>query len=206
MNTDQHDQFNLQTNVQFLRGVGPRRAKLFGELGVQTVGDLLEYFPRNYEFRPPLTLINEINVDHNVTVAGEIDSMRFNKRSRPPRLNVILGDSTGKCHLVWFHGGYISDKLFPGDRIAAWGKVARYKDVMQIVNPQWTKVQDFEELMAQEGSARAIYPATSDLSSQEIAKVISQSFDKMLPLVQERYTEAFRSERFKKDFDSRQLH
>ena len=195
MNIDQQDQFNLQTNVQFLRGVGPRRAQLFSQLGIKTVGDLLEYFPRDYEFRPPLTLIKEINVDQNVTVAGEIDSMRFNKRSRPPRLNVILCDPTGKCHLVWFHGGYLCDKLFPGDRIAAWGKVARYKDTMQIVNPRWIKVNDFDELIAQEGSATPIYPATAELSSLEIARVISQSLDKVLPLVKERYTQPFRTER-----------
>ena len=63
------------TKVQFLRGVGPRRAELFGQLGVEAVADLLEYYPRNHEFLPPLALINELMENQQATIAGQVCRM-----------------------------------------------------------------------------------------------------------------------------------
>ncbi|MCF7958768.1 MAG: hypothetical protein K9M57_10005, partial [Phycisphaerae bacterium] len=147
----------LETDVQFLRGVGPRKAAVFNKLGVKCAGDLLEYFPRSYEFRPPFTMMNELFPDHNVTVAGEIVQMRFNARSRPPRMDVTLEDPTGRCRLVWFHGGYLRDKFFPEDKIAAWGKIARYKDTLQITNPGWKEITDIDQVLQEQGHATPVY-------------------------------------------------
>jgi ATP-dependent DNA helicase RecG len=190
---NQQGQFSLDTEVQFLKGVGPRRAELFGQLGVRTVGDLLEYFPRSHEFRPPLSLIDEIYRGHLVTVAGQILSMRYIARSRPPRLNLTLEDPSGQCQLVWFHGGYLRDSFVPGDFITAWGKVSQYKEVLQIANPRWMKVDDAEQLFRDENIGSAIYPASGELSSVEIARIISNSLDRMLELVPDRYDVELRS-------------
>ena len=117
-----HD-LDRQTEVRFLKGVGPRRAEHFAKLGVHTVEDLLEYFPHRYEFMPPLTLMKDMERDQQVTVLGEVVNMRFNRRSRPAYLEVFLRDDTSQCRLIWFHGGYLRDKFLPEDKVAAWGKV-----------------------------------------------------------------------------------
>jgi len=181
--------------VQFLPGVGPRRAQSFAQLGVQTVGDLLEYYPRDYEFLPPLTLMKDLLVNQHVTIAGQISQTRFNGRTRPPRMEAILNDSTDRCFLVWFHGGYLKGSIVPGDKIAAWGKVARYKEILQLVNPRWMKVEGIEDIDKRRQKAEAVYPAGADLNSPEIARVIRQALPTMTPMVEELFPEEFRQQK-----------
>jgi len=192
---DPQSQLQRDTEVRFLKGVGPRRAEFFAQLGVRTVADLLEYFPRDYEFLPPLFLMEEMNPDQSVTIAGEAIDLRYVSRSRPPRLDLTLRDSTGFCRLTWFHGGYLRDKFLPGDKIAAWGKVSRYKEILQLVNPRWIKIEGVEEIERRQNVGEAIYPASSDLSSGEIARVMRESLKFMLEVEEERYGQEFFRER-----------
>lgn len=191
MNTN----IDLDTEVCFLRGVGPRRAEFFERLGVRTAGDLLEHYPRDYEFYPPMILMAELLVSQNVTIAGRILNMRYNRRSRPPRFDIVLADDTGQCRLTWFHGGYLSDRFIPGDTIAAWGKVSRYKGTLQMVNPHWKKVEAIEELLEREGSGGAIYRAGGDLSSPEISRVVRNSLDQLVDLVEEYFDDDYLQKR-----------
>ncbi|KPK76515.1 MAG: hypothetical protein AMJ79_06430 [Phycisphaerae bacterium SM23_30] len=195
MTPEQEQKFDRFTKVQFLRGVGPRRAELFEQLGIKTAGELLEYYPRGYEFLPPPALIKELTVDQQATIAGQVVQMRYNRRSRPPRMELALRDSTGSCRLVWFHGGYLQDKFLPGDMIAAWGKVTRYKEIIQLVNPRWMQVRDIEDIKERQERGEAIYPACNDMSSGEIARIIRHSLDLMLEGVEEPFSDAFRGER-----------
>ncbi len=195
MEAEKRTQFNALTSVQFLRGVGPHRAKVFAQIGVATALDLLEYYPRNHVFRPPVTLSNELVAGMNATVAGKVKSIKFNPRSRPPKLDITLMDPAGSCKLVWFHGAYIKDKIQSGDNLIAWGKVNKYRKITQIVNPKWTKIQDIEELFDGDEYAESIYPATADLSSAIICRTIRQSLEKLLPLTKERFTDNFLSKR-----------
>jgi len=195
MNGEREVKLDRLTEVRFLRGVGPRRAELFAQLAVFTAGDLLEYYPRQHEFLPAVFLLNELTVDHLVTVVGQVANLRYSARSRPPRLELTLRDGTGRCRLLWFHGRYLQDKFLPGDKIAAWGKVSRYKEILQLVNPHWMKVESLEQLQQIGRTGRAIYPATGALSSGEIARVIRESLDSMLEMAEERYEDDFRIQR-----------
>lgn len=189
-----HD-LDRQTEVRFLKGVGPRRAEHFAKLGVHTVGDLLEYFPHRYEFMPPLTLMKDMERDQQVTVLGEVVNMRFNRRSRPAYLEVFLRDDTSQCRLIWFHGGYLRDKFLPEDKVAAWGKVGLYKEILQITNPKWTKPESADDIDALRKGAQPVYPATEALSAGQIAGVFHESLEMMLSTVRERYEKAYIAER-----------
>jgi len=186
---------SLQTEARFLHGIGPRRAESLAGLSIYTVGDLLEYFPRAYEVRPPLALLAEIVIDQHVTVVGCVDQTNYNGRSRPARFEATLCDATGKCRLLWFHGGYLREKLFPGSKIAAWGKVSLYKHNYQLVNPQWKVIEDIDAFLRQGDLPTAIYPASGELGSGEIARGIGQAIDRTLSMVPERYDEDFRKKR-----------
>ena len=186
---------DCHSEVRFLKGVGARRAEFFAQLGVHTVGDLLEHYPRDHQFVPPLSLIAELNVDHTVTVAGVIRQLRYHNRSRPPRFELTLEDSSGTCRLLWFHGHYLRDKFLPGDFIAAWGKVSRHKECLQIINPRWLKLDNIEQLTERENTGRGVYPANADLSSNNISKIINLALPDLLNTVEERYDEKFHTQR-----------
>ncbi len=168
---------------------------MFARLGVRTVEDLLEYFPRDYDFRPPLTHIREMYPDHQVTISGRIETTQYSGRSRPPRFTAVLEDPTDRCRLIWFNGGYLREKIFPGDMIVAWGKVSQFKDCVQMVNPHWRGIQDAQEILKEDETGMPVYSATADLSSEQIERIIRASLETMLSLVEEWYPEEFRASR-----------
>ena len=183
------------TAIQYLKGVGPHRAEYFVKLGITTVGDLLDHFPRGYDFQPPIMRSGELYKDASVTVVGEVLNLQFNRRSRPPRLDMEIEDADGVFMLTWFNAGYIRDKVFPGDIVAAWGKVAEYKKKLQLVNPLWQKVDDVDEYLAADGMVRSRYPATAELSSNDILRIIRSSFEELIELVEEYYPQDYLNKR-----------
>ena len=195
MGQENEFRFDEQTDVQFVKGVGPRRATVFAKLGVVKAADLLEYYPRDYEFMPELCLMGDLQEGADVAVAGEVVTMNLIRRSRPVRLEMRLSDDSGQCRLLWFHGHYLRDKFLPGDKLVAWGKINRYKESLQLVNPKWRKIESVEELFGLEGKGHPIYPASGDLSSGNIARVIGGSLDLLAPLVQERFDSAYEQQR-----------
>ena len=198
MSQPQPEPLPLATPVRFLRKVGPQRAESFARLGVHTAGDLLEYFPRDHEFLPPVTALGELLPDaagRRATVVGEILTQRYVARARPPRFELILSDGQEECRLIWFHGHYLRDQLRPGDRLAAWGKVSRYRESLQLVNPRWRKVEDLEDLDSLQRHGLAVYPASGELSSGQIAQVVQVNLEDLLAAAAEPYDQPFRSQR-----------
>ena len=191
-------EITLSMPVQYLKGVGPSRANAFAQLTVHTVGDLLEYFPRDWVFAPKAVKINRMQPDQPATVIGQVESTDYQNYHKPPIFEAILSDDTGVCRIVWFHGGYLRDKLQPGQIIIASGKAGLYKHQLQITNPKflvvaqvsspWKRGQDGR---ATEYFSGAVYPASANLSSRQIKKIISQVLDKLDLLVNEFYDDKF---------------
>jgi ATP-dependent DNA helicase RecG len=188
-------QLELETPVRFVPKVGPRRAESFAQVGIETVGDLLEYYPRAYEFVPPVTPLNRLRQNHQATLVGELTELRWVARSKPPRLEAIIADGKGACRLCWFHGRYLADKFVPGDRIAVWGKLTRFGDGMQLVNPSWRRVEDAEQVAELEASGLPVYPATAELSTGLIGAVINSALALLEGPVPDPFSEAYRAER-----------
>ncbi len=186
---------DIRGDVRFLKGVGPRRAESFAQLGVRTILDLLEYYPRHHEFLPPLCPIRSLRKGMSATIAGEITHTDFFRRRRPPRFEAAMTDCTGFCQLTWFHGGYLQDKVRPGDRIAAWGTANEYQGQIQIINPGWMKLEDPGQLKDREKQGQPIYPAGAGMSSGEIARIIRTSLELMLRPVPELFGEDFLRQR-----------
>ena len=195
MTNNDEPRFDEHTEVQYVKGVGPRRAELFAKLGIRKAVDLLEYYPRDYEFMPELCLIKDIREDRDVTIAGEVVAINLLRRSRPARLELKLSDNSDQAKLLWFHGAYLRDRFLPGDTIAAWGKVSRYKETLQLVNPRWRKIESLDELTQLEGKGQPVYPATANLSSGDITRIIRTALPKLAPLTQERYETAYHQQR-----------
>src|SRR4051812_16272989 len=87
-----------------LQGVTPLRAKMLGDLGVKTLGDLLEYFPRDYRFESEELPISRL-AEGNVHIArGEVVAVNYTASYPRPRFEATLDDGTGKLALVWFNG------------------------------------------------------------------------------------------------------
>lgn len=177
--------------VQFLKGVGPARAKTFAQLGVETVGDLLEYFPRDWNFLPEPSKIGRMQPNQTVTIFGMVESIDYQSYRRQPLFEALVSDDTGVCRIIWFHGSYLRGQLEPGQIIMISGKVTLYKHQLQLTNPKFF-ILDEEHPQPAESFSGGIYPACKGLSSRQIKMIVSRVHDAVDELVPELYDECFR--------------
>ncbi|HLB75111.1 MAG TPA: ATP-dependent DNA helicase RecG [Sedimentisphaerales bacterium] len=185
------DRPDLSMPVQYLKGVGPARAEIFARLGVRTVGDLLEYYPRDWMFMPRAVKISQMMPDESVAVIGLVESTDYQSYRRQAMFEAMISDETGICRIVWFHGGYLRDQLKPGQIIIVSGKTGLYKRQLQMTNPKFV-VLDEEHPKSPEYFSGGVYPAAARLSSSQIKRIIRPVLDDLDELVQEFYDKAFR--------------
>ena len=194
VNEKSQNRIDISMPVQYLKGVGPSRAKTFSQLGVETVGDLLEYFPRDWNFLPEPIKINQMQPNQTVAVTGLVESVDYQSYRRQPIFEALISDDTGICRIIWFHGGYLRNQLEPGQIILASGKVTLYKHQLQMTNPKFI-VLDREHPEPFEYLSGGVYPASSKLSSRQIKRIIRPVLDNLNELVTEFFDKNFLKEK-----------
>jgi ATP-dependent DNA helicase RecG len=186
----------LETKVQFVRGVGPIRAKHFAGLGVETVGDLLEYLPFRYERLPSSVPIGDLLLDETATIIGSVRWVdRTFGRSRAPFVADVV-DGTGSCSVRWFNAPFVEGKVVPGATIRITGKVTVRGDEAEFVNPQFRIIDDQASPFADDvETLEPVYPAASGLNSKVIAKILGTVLSSALGEVNEFLPEPLRTRR-----------
>ncbi|MBE0537619.1 MAG: ATP-dependent DNA helicase RecG [Phycisphaerae bacterium] len=190
MSAEQQNNLDLSTPVQFVKGVGPARAEAFAKLGVETLGDLLEYFPRNWVFMPDPVKVADAQVGQDVCLVGIIQQTDFQKFRKTPVFKAALADETGMWEAVWFHGGYLQGQLEPGKVIMVSGRLNEYKHHRQMANPKFTILEAESEAGAEYFSG-PVYPATAQLSSGQIKRIVQPIVGEASQLVDEFFDEPF---------------
>jgi ATP-dependent DNA helicase RecG len=180
----------ISTPVQYLKGVGPARAMAFAELGVHTVGDLLEYFPRDWVFAPQAIKINQMRPGKTVTIIGMVESTDYQTFRRQPIFEILVSDETAVCRIIWFHGGFLRNQLKPGQIIMASGKVSLYRHQLQLTNPKFLVLDEKHPHCTRDFSG-GVYPASAKLTSTQIKQIIAPLLDKLNELVPEFYDKSF---------------
>jgi len=180
----------LESPLQYLKGVGPARAEALAELGVHTVRDLLEYYPRDWVFMPEPIPIAQMQAGQKVCLTGLIESTDYQPYRRKPIFEAMLADGTGYCRILWFHGGYLVNQLEPGKYILVHGTVSRYKHMLQMANPKFI-VLDKPHTDAGEPFSGPVYPASGKLPSWQIRRILRLHIDELAPLMPELYPPAF---------------
>ena len=175
---DTESQHNLEpsTPVQYVKGVGPARAQTFAQMGVQTVGDLLEYYPRDWVFAPTPVKIAQLRPNETASILGLIESTDYQSYRRTPLFEAMVSDDTGVCRIVWFHGGYMRNQFQPGQILMVSGKATVYKHQLQMTNPKFM-VLDEAHAKPDLYFSGGVYPASARLSSGQIKRI-------MLPLLE----------------------
>jgi ATP-dependent DNA helicase RecG len=166
------------TPVQFVRGVGPRRAELFSALGVSTVGDLLEYFPFRHELRPRSRGIAYAAPDQTATIIGELRNVRTQGTPANRVVSASVVDGTGRAKVRWFNSAYLIDKLHHGQIVRLTGKAERSQFGVSFTNPQLHIVEEGDDPTANDRDTyEPIYAATAELPSREIARTVRTVLD-----------------------------
>lgn len=191
---------NLQTPIDYLKGVGPNRADLLRtELGIHTYQDLINLFPNRYIDRTKYYKVNELQRNNaEVQIIGQITGFREVAQKRGKRLVADFRDDTGTMELVWFRGQkWIRESLKIGQTYVIFGKTNWYSGKYSMPHPEMELQIEHENNL---GSAmQAIYPSTEKLSNKGITnrvitKVMQQLFLETKGQFVETLSESIRSE------------
>ncbi len=129
----------LDTPLQFLKGVGPRRAADLLRVGLTTVEDLLYRFPIRYEDRGTFQTIASLRPGASASIAGEVVScgLRPTRRPRFKIFEMLVRDATGSLRAVFFNQGFLSDVFHPHQRVILFGRLELSSHGLQLQNPQY---------------------------------------------------------------------
>lgn len=173
---------NLQTPIDYLKGVGPNRADLFRkELGIHTYQDLINLFPNRYIDRTQFYKINALERSNaDVQIIGKIKSFKEVAQKRGKRLVATFQDETGIMELVWFRGQkWIKDGLELNKTYVAFGKANWFSGKFNIAHPEIELLEEHEANMRT--SMQPVYPSTEKLTNRGItnrlvSKIMQQLF------------------------------
>lgn len=156
--------------IQYVKGVGPRRAADFATLGIHTVGDLLSYFPFRHEADQGETDIVDLYPGMTATIRGEVVRLG----GRYPSRRCVIDDGTETCVLRWFGENYSARKLFRGATVVATGRAQVYGNGIELVQPRIQIYESDARLAPQQRGRRlvGVYRANKKLKSPAIRRVV----------------------------------
>ena len=168
----------LDSDVQYVKGVGPRRSAILGSRGIRTVEDLLLHIPKSYQDRATFVPLSSLRIGQDAAIHARIYRSRvLQTRTRGRILDVILTDGSSFAHAKWFHGGYLQTQEFSAGReVVLFGRVDfdRHESTFVFFNPE------FELLDGAEGSASLdigrfvpIYEEIAGITSRQLRRIIS---------------------------------
>jgi ATP-dependent DNA helicase RecG len=183
----------LNLDIQYVKGVGPKRAKLLKKLGINTVEDLLFYFPKDYENRSDILKIEDLKVGEKQTFRGYIaGSPREIKTSKVIITKVPVKDGTGAVELVWYNQPYIKNNFKIGEEYIINGKLQFKYGQLIVENPVLEKSEDFK---LNTGRIVPIYGLTEGLTQNAIRKIVFNALHDYVQEVEEFFDEEFLSEK-----------
>ena len=168
---------DLNKPVQFVKNVGPNRVKLLNKLNINTLGDLISYFPRNHEDRSIPKKIADCQDGETILIKAwtltKITERRPNRKLSIQK--IIVKDSSATCTITWFNQPYLRDKLILGHTYTFFGKIENKNENFEMKSP----VFDEEGMDKNTGKIIPIYPLTYKLSQNTIRKIIENGINEV---------------------------
>jgi ATP-dependent DNA helicase RecG len=178
----QHFRNRLLTPIQYVKGVGPKLAKLFEKKGILTVEDALYFLPRCYEDRRDLKKISELKAGRKETGFGEIllSGVAFYQNKRKRVFEVVVGDGSGTITLKWFHGNerYLRERFKKGRQLIFSGEVRWFNYQREIHHPDVEIVDgDIEKDYLNFKRIVPIYSETEGLYQRTLRRLMKAILD-----------------------------
>jgi len=187
---------NLQTPIDYLKGVGPNRADLLrNELSIHTYQDLINLFPHRYIDRTRYYKINELQTTNaEVQIIGKITSFQEIVQKRGKRLIATFQDDSGTMELVWFRGQkWIRESLKLDKPYVIFGKCNIFNGKWNMPHPDMELFEEHEKNLR--SSMQAVYPSTEKLSNKGISnRVITKIMQQLFLVTEKIFSETLSSE------------
>jgi ATP-dependent DNA helicase RecG len=170
----------LATPLQFLKGVGPRKAADFARAGLHSVEDLLYRFPRRYEDRSRLQPIASLREGQTVSITGDVITCGLRGTRRPGFriFEALMRDASGTVRLAWFNSAFLKDQIRAGQRLVVYGTFERNQySGLQITNPQFEVVDADEIETLHTGRIVPVYERARSITPKMQRKLVAEALD-----------------------------
>lgn len=160
-------------SIRDIKGIGEKTERLFRKLGIQTVEDLLEFYPRKFDVYEPIQPVAK--AAEGKVIAIEVSLVSRPKLSRVRNLKIIsciMRDSTGQLPVTWFNMPYLQRSLKMGMHYILRGKTTVKNGRLQMQQPQILNRQEYANLLHQ---MQPIYPLTAGLTNHAVVKAVTQA-------------------------------
>ncbi len=173
-----------EDSILTLPGIGPKKAALFSRLGLHSLGDLLRFYPRDYEDRTKLVPIAELEPGQPACfLASVISNPQTHAIPKPGRqrlevTKVVVADDTQRLHLTFFNQGYLTEKLRRGDTYCFYGALNGDFLGYAMTNPVFEPVESAGLLTRR---ILPVYPLTAGLSNKMVVQAVQAALARVQP-------------------------
>lgn len=160
----------LTDSVSKLKGIGEKTQKTLSKLGIDTIENLLEHYPNNYDVYEPICPISQIEEGKVVAIEASLVCLLKGKKVRNLQiLNCHVKDYSGEISLTWFNMPYLRNQLKMGIKYIFRGKVIRKNGILVIEQPKILSKEEFVNLLKK---LQPIYGLTAGITNHMITKFI----------------------------------
>ena len=176
------DGTGLNAPLHVLQGVGARTAQTLSEIGLNTLEDLLYYFPRRYDDYSQLKPINRLEFGEVTTVLGTIQNIH----TRPIRggklqmTEAVVTDGTAFLRVTWFNQPWLASKFTQGTQVVLAGKVEQYLGRLTMSNPD---IEPIEQEHLHTNRIVPVYPLTARLNQKNLRRMLYQTVSYWAPRI-----------------------
>lgn len=171
-------QFDLNTPIEELPGIGKTRAKCLSNIGIQTVGQMVYHFPRGYQFRGNVKKLSD-------AVIGETVSFQLIVASEPSLSTLKRGmtliklrafDDTGTCEILFFNQPYLKNTLKVGFEYRFFGRLTSERGKFTLTSPIVEPIIEGKQLP----NLVAVYPLTAGISQKMMTNFVTSALRLLL--------------------------
>lgn len=176
-------------SICVIKGIGEKTAALYAKLGIYTVSDLINYYPRDYEEYGKAELIGTKQEGHISTFEGFVYTVPVTKSVNGKKILIAnIKDETGSIQLIWFNMPYLYSKVKYGNIIIVRGKITRSAGRLMMTQPE---LLTREEYLMRVGKIFPVYPLTKGITNNAVRRAVENAMD-AADEPKDWYTAAFR--------------
>ncbi len=175
------ERLGLGAPITALSGINTGYADKFKRLGVTTIRDLVQLYPRRYDDFRRLKLISQLEYGEDVTIMATIWEASLRRtRGGAQLVQAVLSDDSGTIQCTWFNQAYLLDKLTRGMQIVVSGQVEEYQGRLTFQNPEW---EPLDKELLHTARLVPIYPLTEGISNRWLRRLMKRTIDYWAPRI-----------------------
>ena len=165
----------MSKDIQFLKGVGEKRAQMLAKKGIRTVEDMLYFFPRAHEDRTQFKKIEDTESGETVCLSITVFSpVRDNRIRRNMMIStMVVCDDTGAMTVKWYNNKFVKGQFHTEDKYILYGKITENRGKKELVNPVFEKIENQRFT----GKIVPLYPLTDGLTQKIVQSVMENAIE-----------------------------